>query len=221
MGHIYIMTNPSFPEYVKIGYAKDVQQRLDDLNRSSAVPFAFRIYATYEVDSDLSDKKLHSILDKLNPDLRSTEEINGKKRTREFYAMSPEDAYAILDAIAEINGYKHRLKKWKATAEEKKAEETAQEISEAHRERLAPFAFSKCNIAVGEQIEFCRNAAEPSGIRCTVVDDKHVEYDGEIWSLTPLAKHLLGDVRWALAGPKYFKYKGEWLNDLRARFDSK
>ena len=50
MGYIYIMTNPSFPEYVKIGYAKDVKQRLDELNRSSAVPFAFRIYATYEVD---------------------------------------------------------------------------------------------------------------------------------------------------------------------------
>lgn len=30
MGYIYIMTNPSFEEYVKIGYAKDVKQRLDE-----------------------------------------------------------------------------------------------------------------------------------------------------------------------------------------------
>lgn len=217
MGYIYIMTNPSFPEYVKIGYAKDVKQRLDELNRSSAVPFAFRIYATYEVDSELSDKKLHSILDKLNPELRSTEEINGKKRVREFYAMTPEDAYDILDAIAEINGFKHRLKKWKATAEEQKAEAVAQEISEAHKERLAPFAFSMCNIAVGEQIEFWRNASKPSGIMCTVADDRHVEYDGKTWSLTALAKHLLGDVKWALAGTHYFKYNGEWLNDIRVR----
>ena len=74
-GFIYIMTNPSFPEYVKIGYAKDVKQRLDELNRSSAVPFAFRIYATYEVDSEMSDKKLHSILDKLDPELRSKETV--------------------------------------------------------------------------------------------------------------------------------------------------
>lgn len=51
-GYIYIMTNPSFEEYVKIGYAKDVKQRLDELNHSSAVPFAFRVYATYEADSD-------------------------------------------------------------------------------------------------------------------------------------------------------------------------
>lgn len=110
-GYIYIFTNPSFKEYVKIGYATDVKQRLAELNRSTAVPFAFRVYATYEVDSALSDKKLHSVLDKLNPDLRSVEDINGKKRVREFYAMSAEDAYQILEAIAEINGYTDRLKK--------------------------------------------------------------------------------------------------------------
>lgn len=218
MGYIYIMTNPSFPEYVKIGYAKDVKQRLDELNRSSAVPFAFRIYATYEVDSELSDKKLHSILDKLNPELRSTEEINGKKRVREFYAMTPEDAYDILDAIAEINGFKHRLKKWKATAEEQKEEETAKEISEAHQEHLATFRFSMCNISTNEQVEFWRNATEPSGMLFTVIDDKHVEYDGKPWSLSALAKHLLGK-KGEIAGPRCFKYKGEWLNEIRKRLE--
>ena len=215
-GYIYIMTNPSFPEFVKIGYAKDVHQRLNELNRSTAVPFAFRIYATYEVDSELSDKKLHSILDKLNPDLRSTEEINGKKRVREFYSMTPEDAYSILEAIAEINGFQHRLKRIKATAEEKKDEEIAQEISEAHRERMAPFTFSMCKIGVGEEIEFWSSNNKPTGIMCTVVDDKHVEYDGKVWALTGLAKHLL-NATWAMAGPRYYKYKGEWLNDIRRR----
>lgn len=114
-GYIYILTNPSFPQYGKLGYATDVKQRLAELNRSTAVPFAFRVYATYEVDSALSDKKLHSILDKLNPDLRSAEEVDGKRRIREFYAMPPEDAYAILEAIAEINGFHHRLKKRRVT----------------------------------------------------------------------------------------------------------
>ncbi len=218
IGYIYIMTNPSFKEYVKIGYATDVKQRLNELNRSTAVPFAFRVYATYEVDSALSDKKLHTILDKLNPELRSMEEVDGKKRVREFYAMTPEDAYSILEAIAEINGFKHRLKKWKATAEEKKDEQIAQEISEAHQERMAPFAFSMCNIDVGEKIEFWRTANEPTGIMCTVADDKHVEYNGQIWSLTSLATHLLGSKR-AIAGPRYFKYKDEWLNDIRHRLN--
>lgn len=173
-GYIYILTNPSFREYVKIGYATDVKQRLDELNRSTAVPFAFRVYATYEVNSALSDKKLHSILDKLNPDLRSREKADGKNRIREFYAMPPEDAYSILEAIAEINGYRHRLKKWRVTEEEQRDEVLAQEISEQHQERLSPFAFSKCGIQIGEQIAFCYNGNEHSGELCEVVDDKHV-----------------------------------------------
>lgn len=215
-GAIYILTNPSFPQYVKIGYATDVNQRLDELNRSTAVPFAFRVYATYEVDSALSDKKLHSILDKLNPELRSREDVDGKRRIREFYAMTPEDAYSILEAIAEINGYSYRLKKWKASVNEKRDEELAQEINEQHQERMAPFTFSACGIKSGEQIEFFCKGNNYSGALCTVVDDKHVEYNGEQWSMTARAKHFLG-VKWAMAGPKYFKYKGEWLNSIRRR----
>lgn len=219
MGYIYILTNPSFPQYVKIGYATDVKQRLDELNRSTAVPFAFRVYATYEVDSALSDKKLHSILDRLNPDLRSTEEVEGKRRIREFYAMTPEDAYSILEAIAEINNYRHRLKKWKASASEQQDEQLAQEINAQHQERLAPFTFSLCNISAGEKIEFCCRGNDNSGVTATVVDDKHVSYNGETWSLTALAKHLSGTNN-SIAGPKYFKYEGEWLNDIRARMNT-
>lgn len=215
-GYIYILTNPSFPEYVKIGYAKDVEQRLDELNRSTAVPFAFRVYATYEVDSVLSDKKIHSILDKLNPELRSTEEVNGKKRIREFYAMTPEDAYDILEAIAEINNYTSRLKKWAATEDEQAEEEMAHSISDTHQERLAPFSFSACRIPVGSEITFHKGASEDASARCTVADEKHVSYNGKLYSLTALAKELL-QTKWALAGPRYFKYNGEWLNDIRHR----
>lgn len=32
----------SFKEYVKIGYADDVERRLKELNRSKCMPFAFR-----------------------------------------------------------------------------------------------------------------------------------------------------------------------------------
>lgn len=31
-GYIYILTNPSFPQYVKIGYADNVEKRLDHIN---------------------------------------------------------------------------------------------------------------------------------------------------------------------------------------------
>ena len=213
-GVIYILTNPSFPQYVKIGYADNVESRLKQLNNSECIPFAFRIYATYEVEERLTDLKLHALIDQLNPNLRSIDEVDGKKRVREFYAMSKEQAYSILETIAILGGRKDRLHLYEPTTEEKKNENLAQEIEEEHIERLSPFAFSKCDIAVGEQIEFFCNGNDHTGELCEVVDDKHVSYNGETWSLTALAKHLTG-VKSAIAGPKYFKYKGEWLNTIR------
>lgn len=211
-GVIYILTNPSFPDYVKIGYADDIEKRLKQLNRSECIPFAFRVYATYEVSSRLSDKKIHAIIDKLNPELRSVENFDGKKRVREFYAMSPEDAYSILEAIAEIHDCTDKLNIKKLSKEEVEAESTAQEIDTEASERRANFSFEKCNISVGATIEYCNDAS----IKAVVVDDKHIEYEGETMTLTGLAKQLLGK-RHGVAGPKYFKYNGEMLNDIRTR----
>ena len=79
---------------------------------------------------------------------------------------------------------------------------------------MAPFAFSMCNIAIGESIEFCSPGNMHDGESCIVVDDKHVAFDGKTWSMTSLAKYLIGTKK-PLAGPEYFKYKGEWLNTIR------
>lgn len=216
MGYIYILTNPSFPQYVKIGYADDVKSRLTQLNRSECTPFAFRVYATYEVSARLTDMKIHDVIDKLNPNLRSIDNVDGKKRVREFYAMSKEDAYSLLEAIAEINGLEKNLKLWSQTAKEKAEEEVAEAVEEERNERAATFNFVMCQIAIGEQVEFCCPDNEHNGEMFDVVDNRHVSYNGESWSMTALAKELLNQ-RWALAGPKYFKYKGEWLNDIRDR----
>ena len=75
VGKIYILTNPSFPDYVKIGYSKNVEERIN----------------------------------KLNADLRSIDTINDKVRVREFYLISPEAAYELLEDIAIISGTKERL----------------------------------------------------------------------------------------------------------------
>lgn len=213
-GVIYILTNPSFPEYVKIGYADDVQKRLKQLNKSECVPFAFRIYAAYEVDSRLSDKKVHAIIDKLNPNLRSIEEFEGKPRVREFYAMEAEDAYLILEAIAEINGRADKLKKMELTENEEKAEEIANEIETETQEKAENFSFTKCEIPVGAILQYIN---DPS-ITCTVVNERKVEYDNKEMYLTGLAKILLGK-RVGICGPRYFTYKGERLDEVRHRLN--
>lgn len=216
-GVIYILTNPSFPDFVKIGYADDIEKRLQQLNRSECIPFAFRVYATYEVNSRLSDLKIHSIIDKLNPNLRSIDNFNGQKRVREFYAMTAEDAYSILEAIAEIHGCSDKLKLIQPNAAEMEAEETAIEIVETRKERLSPFSFSKCNIPVGAVVEFFYNASDKEGIPCTVVDEKHIDCEGKTYSLSGFASEKMNGA--SVAGPRYFKYKGEWLNDIRARLN--
>lgn len=216
-GVIYILTNPSFPDFVKIGYADDIEKRLQQLNRSECVPFAFRVYATYEVNSRLSDLKIHSIIDKLNPNLRSIENFNGQKRVREFYAMTAEDAYSILEAIAEIHGCTDKLKLVQPNEAEKEAEETAIEIVETRKERLSPFSFSKCNIPVGAVVEFYYSTTDTEGIPCTVIDEKHIDYAGKTYSLSGFASEKLNGA--SVAGPRYFKYNGEWLNDIRTRLN--
>lgn len=117
-GVIYILTNPSFPEYVKIGYANDVKERVKQLNNSEAVPFSFHIYATFDVTERLTDKKLHNLIDTLNPELRSKEKIGDKIRVREFYHIKPEEIYSAFESMAEVNGTKDRLHLWKETIEE-------------------------------------------------------------------------------------------------------
>ena len=215
-GVIYILTNPSFPDYIKIGYADDINSRLKQLNNSECTPYAFRVYATYEVPTRLSDLKIHAIIDKLNPSLRAIETVQGKGRIREFYAMSPEDAYSILSAIAEIHGCEDKLKRIPPNEEEIAEEETAEDIAEEKSGRLPPFAFSLCHIPFGATIEYCCRGDEKSGLTCTVVDDHTVEYLGKKWSLSGLAT-MLTQSKWGVAGPRYFKYNGEWLNVIRKK----
>lgn len=142
-GVIYILTNPSFPDYVKIGYADDVNRRLKELNRSECTPFAFRLYAYYEVGHRLTDMKLHNIIDKLNPDLRSIDNVDGKKRVREFYAISKEDAYSIFEAIAEINGLEGNLHLVPQSATEKQEEMIANEIQSENFDYTEEYHLSK------------------------------------------------------------------------------
>ena len=46
-GVIYILTNPSFLEYVKFRFVDDIYWQLQRLNQSDCLPFAFCVYATY------------------------------------------------------------------------------------------------------------------------------------------------------------------------------
>jgi len=211
-GVIYILTNPSFPDFVKIGYAQDIEKRLKQLNRSETIPFAFRVYAVYKVESKLTDKELHKLIDNLNPDLRTIENFDGKEREKEFYAMSAEDAYGLLECIAKISGTEDRLQRLTPEGHEILDEQIANEVRETARR--GPFRFSDCNIPVGSELTFIEN----SDIKAIVVDDRRIEYDGETTSVSALAQKLKGFDH-PVQGTLWFLYKGEKLTDIRDRIE--
>lgn len=104
--------------------------------------------------------------------------------------MPPEDAYGILEAIAEMHGCTDKLKKIEPTVSEEQAEEMAEEIEAVHKERLAPFRFSMCDIQPDSILEFWTSANVNSGITCKVANDRQVEYQDKLWSLSALAAKL-------------------------------
>ena len=203
-GVIYILTNPSFPDYVKIGYADDVNKRLKELNRSECIPFAFRLYAYYEVPQRLTDKKLHELIDMINPDLRAIEEFDGKKRTREFYNMTSEKAYKILQAIAQINGLEDNLHKVKPSEKDLEEEETAEEnrILATNRHHFKNIEFTSSltghtyrsstnekgtlsvfDVTVGEEVPNNANPSKREIVRVALSDLTKNEEEGTLYQL--------------------------------------
>lgn len=117
MGVIYIFANPSIPDYVKIGYTDDPENRLRQLNADDTVPAPFCIAATYETDRCFADLQLHGLIDLLNLDLKIRETTGGRIHRKEFFRLSPEDACRMLLMIAEITGTEDRLKLWPKTGQ--------------------------------------------------------------------------------------------------------
>ena len=188
VGSIYILKNPSFPDYIKIGYADDVYSRLKTLNDKSAVPFAFRLYAYYKVNHRLEDKTVHEIIDKLNPSLRAKDNIDGKERKREFFEMSAEDAYDILRCIAKINGLEDNLVLVEPTAKEMEEEDEATTKRKSTQLPKMDWLIEQGIINIGDEVYLINHPEEVA----TVIDAKNVEYKGNKMSFNQYGCELTG-----------------------------
>lgn len=104
---IYILTNPLYAGYVKIGYASDLLARLASLN--TGMLRNFEPYAVFETNVKNADKNFHAIIDDLAPIVRARV-INGQKvQDKEFFKLEPEQAYDILQHIAKMTGTESHL----------------------------------------------------------------------------------------------------------------
>ena len=199
------MTNPCLHDMVKIGYASDVEARRKQLS-TTALPFEYEIYATYETSGQLEDKKLHELIDTLNPKLRLA-------KNREFFAMSAEKAYRLLEAIAIISGSADKLKRVVPMQGEDAVSSTRKQShcqGSSGRKQRPAINFQKCGIPVGAELVFIDDAS----IRVMVVDAEKnkVEYNGETTSLSPLAEKLRNVS--AIQGTSVFTYNGKKITEI-------
>lgn len=190
-GVIYILTNPSFPQYVKIGYANDLKSRLKSLNRSECIPFAFRVYAYYKVPKRLTDLEIHKIIDTINPNLRAIETIDGKERKREFYELSANDAYEILLGIAKINGMESNITLVEPTSKEIKEEEEAEEGRTKRVMTQLPrmdWLIEQGIVNIGDEVYIINHPDEVAVIK----NAESVEYKDELMSFNQFGCKITG-----------------------------
>ena len=194
---VYILTNQSMPDTIKIGITDNLERRMRELDNTST-PLPFECYYAVEVqDAKVIEKKIHEGLDD-----------NRIRQSREFFNTSPEQAKAILE-IAEVMGGKNvtPTEDVVETPQDKQALENA-------RKKRSKFNFNMINIAPGTILEFSKDKS----ITCEVVDDTKVKFRGQITSLSASANTILREMGydWEQAhGPRFWIYQGKSLRDLR------
>ncbi len=194
---IYILTNQSMPDTIKIGITDNLERRIKELDNTS-LPLPFECYYAVEVeDASKIEKKIHEGLD----DARIRD-------NREFFNTTPEQAKSILE-IAEIMGGKDVTPKGDIveTAQDKQALEKSRKI----RKR---FNFEMINIQPGTILNFVKDTT----ITCEVHDDRKVKFRDKITSLSDAADIVLREMGydWSAAqGPIWWSYQGKSLSELR------
>jgi hypothetical protein len=195
METIYILTNNSMPNLIKIGYTKrdDLNIRVKELY-TTGVPLPFNIYyACLVEDSQKTEDILHELF--------IENRINKK---REFFQLDPDKVITALSLLNPIN----------ITPDEKDYL-TTEEIKDIEKtKKLKNFTFSLVEINPGEILTFARD----ENITCTVYTDNTVIYNNEILTLTEAARKTNLIPYKELQGPKFWMYKNETLTNRRKRY---
>ena len=200
-GIVYILSNPAMPDCLKIGRtggttAQAVVARMRGLD-GTGTPRPFHCEAAAVVENPAGvEKALHTIF--------------GDRRIREnrefFQGVSAVRAQAALAMVAIED----------VTPGEVPPElnSTDGTVVEEKPPRRARFTFSEAKVPEGATLTW----AYDSSITCVVVDDRHVRYEGSLYTLSPLAQKLL-QYPWVPQGPAYWLFEEETLDERRRRLE--
>ena len=191
---IYILINEAMPGYVKIGRTSNLEQRIRQLD-TTGIPLPFEcFYACTVKDADIAEKLLHDAF--LDHRVRST---------REFFEVSPERIVSAL-RLAELENVT-------PNRDIVLSSEDQQALNQA-RTRRAGFNFKMASIPIGSELVYVND----NNVKARVIDNKRIDFNGEISSLSTAAQKLLG-YPYNVQGTIYWMFEGETLDERRRRLE--
>lgn len=195
---IYIMTNPSFPDWIKIGRCSDLAKRIKSLSQNSAVPLPFEcFYACRVLNGPDIESKIHTIF--------SDQRVSHR---REFFKTDPEKVVKVLELVAiekiDVN-------------DQNFAHDLMFELALQELQSQNYFNFIEAGVPLGAEIYLTRDES----VRAKVLDQHKVTYEGKAWDFTELTKHIvkskLNSPHQKISTPRYWSYEGEMLVSLKHR----
>ena len=198
---VYILTNPVIPDLVKVGRTTNLEERVRSLSSHSGVPVPFEVYYACVVnDSSKVEKHIH--------DGFGDHRVNPR---REFFRINPERVLSILKLV--------EIENVTPSSDYVEDQEEQQSLNK-ERGRRSSFNFSSVGIPPGATLQFVRDES----VTVTVVDDRSVEFEGEVTSLSQSSATLLNrDYGWnasSVQGPRYWVYENETLSERRSRLEN-
>jgi len=196
---VYILTNESMPDTIKVGITDNLDRRVRELDNTST-PLPFECYYAVEVENASAiEKKIHEGLD----DKRV-------RQNREFFNATPEQAKAILE-IAEVMGGKNVTPKEDIveTPQDKQA------LENARKKRGRIDYFGILGIQKGTTPTFSKDKS----ITCTVSDNGKIIFREKETTLSGSALLITNEMGYdwgQVQGAGYWCYQGKTLRDLIA-----
>jgi len=214
-GYVYILGNPSFECYTKLGTISSIEQLQQDITElSTATPFAYNIYAHYKVDKKLQvvENALHYLIDKIHYQLRVYDDKDSLElRMRGFVPLSNQEVLQALQEIVTLRGDFDNLVVQSQSANDQKI---AQKFK-TQRQLQKTLPLSQYGLKAGDKIYFLRD----NFYKATVQDDNTVLYNGTPYTLDDLAKYLTKKhYNWhtdlTVTGSHFFAYDNKPLVEL-------
>ena len=164
---VYVLSNPAFDGYVKVGRTTDLSQRLKQLDNTS-VPLPFRCEFAIEVDNDVDVERL---VHQAFADSRT-------RTSREFFELEPQRIISALKLTGGID----------VTPKEDigEDEESIEALQKAIRKRRV-YSFEDAKVKAGDILKYSKDES----ITATVISDRKIEFEGEETSLSAAALKLL------------------------------